>query len=486
MISDSPHVPIEIPLIRLMRRFAIGLLFTAMAAVSVAEPASAEAAGRPRLLDDKGRELVPGGFVVLEKIRYTQDDYRRMVSMGASFQVIRMPVGLIGGWPGTEADPKAMEHFDELVRLGKEAGLRTIFKLVFYGVPPFGDAQWDMIWNNKDGIQDRLIQGWSLIWERYKDDDSVFGYDILNEPAIGLDTDYERIQRDKLLPLLRRMSDRMWEISPAKWVLYQPLLRKPGDQTTKHRDPVVAMDEPFGRERIIYAPHLYQMNTAVIAPMLDALERQAVISDAPLLLGEWGSPTYSDTDGDAELEANHARVYQKTVAEMDDRCVGGIKAWFCGARKPIPVSGGRRWMTWSIFSDRSPAGRVERKYIMDVVVRPRPLVVAGRLERFGTDFKTMTFTMNLEADPKLGATEVFIPAERHYPNGFRLSLGKGLTMDLEPNGEKLRVSAASTEADRKQAGRIHWDGEKSRLTIDRWEMPAGKLVIRVRPLKLDQ
>ncbi len=467
----------------MLRRFVIAMfVVTVGASASVSGQEITRGGKVPRLLDEQGRELVPGGYVVLEKINYSRDDYRRMVRMGANFQVIRLPVGLVGGWPGTEADPKAMEHLDELVLLGKEAGLRTIFKLVFYGVPPFGDEQWDWIWNDRDGIQERIIGGWSLIWERYKDEESVYGYDLLNEPAKGLNGDYERIQHDKLLPLLRRMTDRMRKISPGKWVLYQPLLRKPEDQITEHRDPVVVMTEPFGRERIIYAPHIYQMNTDVIGPMIDSLERQAVISNAPLLLGEWGSPTYSDTDGNPEQEANYTRVYQATVGELDGRCIGGIKAWFCGARKPIPVTGARKWMTWSIFSDNSPAGSVERKYIMDAVVRPRPLVVAGRLDRFGTDFSDLTFEMSLTADPALGATEIFIPADRHYPKGFQVSIGGGLTMIREPGADGIRVSTVSTTADRNQAARIRWDEERMRLTIAGWEAPARKVEILVRRL----
>jgi hypothetical protein len=97
--------------------------------------------------DELGRQLIPGGYVALENIPYTADDYRRMVRMGANFQVIRMPIGMIGAWPGKQADEKALVHLDELVRLGKEAGLRTVFKLVVYG-QPFGETQWDMLWTN--------------------------------------------------------------------------------------------------------------------------------------------------------------------------------------------------------------------------------------------------------------------------------------------------------------------------------------------------
>lgn len=447
--------------------------------------AAAKDEGRKRLTDEQGRELIPGGYVVLESIRYTEADYRRMIRMGANFQVIRMPIGVIGAWPGEQADEKALAHFDELVRMGKAAGMQTMFKLVFYGVRPFGDKQWDMLWNNTDGTQDKLIEGWIRIWNRYKDEPSVFGYDLLNEPARGLDEDYETIQSAKMLPLLRRMTDEMHAISPGKWALYQPLLRKPEDQIPMERDPVVAINEPFGRERVIYAPHLYQMKTTVIGPMLDAFEHQAAISNAPLLLGEWGSPTYSDTDGNATQEALYTKVYQATVHELDKRCIGGIKAWFCGARTPIPVKGPRKWMTWSIFSDKSPAGIVERKYILDVVVRPRPLVVAGSLEHYGNDFAARSFQMTVNADPGLGATEIFVPAERHFPDGFLLEVGSGLTLVHDSDASGFRGLHAASPEDREQAKKVRWDEANQRVVILNWAGPARKLVIKVRPKEQD-
>jgi len=118
---------------------------------------------------------------VLEGIPYTAANYHRMVRMGAKFQVIRMPIWTVGAWPGRQPDEKLLAHFDELVHLGKDAGMKTTFKLVFYGAQPFGDRQWDMVWNNGNGAQDRILEGWTLIWKRYKDEPSLFGYDLIKE-----------------------------------------------------------------------------------------------------------------------------------------------------------------------------------------------------------------------------------------------------------------------------------------------------------------
>ncbi len=435
--------------------------------------------------DEQGRQLVPGGFVALENVRYTPDDYQRMVRMGANFQVIRMPMKHVGAWPGIDADPEALEQFDAMVRMGKDAGLRTIFKLVVYGIRPFGEDQWNDIWRNNDGTQERILAAWRNIWIRYKDEPSVFGYDLLNEPERGLNEDYEQCQTDDLLPFLRRMTDVMHGISPEKWVLYQPLLRKPEDQWNHGKNPVVAINEPFGRDRIIYAPHLYRMELPLIKAILDDLQRQAEISKAPLLLGEWGAPTRANTDGNPTEEARYTKVYQDTVHEMDTRGIGGIKAWFCGARTPIPVKGSTNWMTWAIFSDKSPAGKVERKYITDVIARPRPLVVAGRLLDYRNDFAVTRFTMTVETDPKTGATEVFVPAERHFPRGFRVEIGEGLILAVGPKASEFRTIRAVTSDDTEQAGLVGWDDKNQRMVVERWVGEPKKVTITVSPELLE-
>ncbi len=467
--------PVALLVTRFLLPLAVGLALAVPARARDEKPAKAI------VLDEQGRQLIPGGFVALENVRYTPDDYRRMVRMGANFQVIRMPLGAIGGWAGVAAKPDALAQFDAMVRMGREAGLRTVFKLVVYGIQPFGNEQWDALWRNTDGRQDALVAAWTKIWTRYQNEPSVFGYDLLNEPQRGLDPDYARTQRERLLPLLRRLTDAMHRISPVKWALYQPLLRKPEDQWAPGKNPVVAIEETFGRERVIYAPHLYQMDLAVIKPMLDEFEQQAALSKAPLWLGEWGSPTRSTTDGNPAEQARFTKVYQFTANELDTRGIGAIKAWFCGTRSTIPVKGSTNWMTWAIFSDDSPAGRVERTYITDVLARPRPLVVAGRVERYGDDFDARIFELTLASDPALGATEIFVPADRHYARGFRIEIGPGLMLAREPGTATLRTVRAATAADRDQAAQVRWDDGTQHLKIGKWIDAPPRLTVRILP-----
>ncbi len=433
--------------------------------------------------DERGRELVPGGFVAITEdrkgvIRYTPDDYRRMVRMGANFQVIRLSLGRLGGWPGDKGDPDYPAQFDEMVRMGREAGLKTVFKLVVYGVKGFDTEEWEALWKNTNGSQDALLEAWRKVWIRYKDDPSVFGYDLLNEPQRGLDPDEQRCVRESLLPTLRRLADAMRVVSPDKWAFYQPLFRDTGNGV----GPFTPMQESLGRDRVIYAPHMYTTDMKTMKQTLDRYEREAGLSKAPLLLGEWGPSVALTVDSDPAKQASYTRAYQMTAGDLDRRGIGGIKAWFCGSRSPLENKKSKTKYTWAIFSDTVPVGKIERKYLVDPLARPRPLVVAGRLDGFGFNFATRTLEINLQPDAKLGGTEIFVSADRYYPAGFRVEIGAGLVMALKPEDKQLQVVSSVNDSDRNQARSIRWDAGKLHLIIEKWEETTPRLAMKIGPL----
>ncbi len=456
------------------------LLPVVLALTSLAAPARPAERFIP---DAQGRELVPGGYVAITEdrkgvIRYTADDYRRMVRMGANFQVIRLSLGRLGGWPGATADPAYPAQLDDMVRMGREAGLKTIFKLVVYGIKGFDTGQWDALWNNTNGSQDALLEAWRKIWIRYKDDTSVFGYDLLNEPQRGLEPDEQRCVREHLLPTLRRLADAMRSVSPDKWALYQPLFRDKGNGV----GPFTPMQEPLGRDRVIYAPHMYTTDMKTMRETLDRYEHEAALSKAPLLLAEWGPSVALTVDSNREKQAIYTKAYQATAADLDRRGIGGIKAWFCGSRSPLENKKSKTKYTWAIFSDTDPVGKIERKYLVDPLARPRPLVVAGRLDAYGFNFATRTLEISLQPDATLGGTEVFVSADRYYPAGFRVEIGEGLVMALKPGDKQLGIVKSADESDRRQARWIRWDAEKLHLIIEKWVETTPQLAMKILPL----
>lgn len=83
-------------------------------------------------------------------------------------------------------------------------------------------------------------------------------------------------------------------------------------------------------------------------------------------------------------------------------------------------------------ADDSPAGQVERTHITDVISRPRPIVVAGRLENSGSDFATRTFEMVVHADPTLGDPSTPDPFEIGRSSTFRFRNTPQASCEVSP------------------------------------------------------
>src|SRR3546814_18934756 len=122
-----------------------------------------------------------------------------------------------------------------------------------------------------------------------------------------------------------------------------------------------------------------------------------------LFLGEWGSATYDETDSEVMEQQRYARAYMRTATIVDSLGLGTVKAWFLGSRWKGTNHIGR--FTWSIFSDSVAVGQTERKYITDVIARPFPSFIAGKLHHCNYDFARRVLTLNFNQSRNHGRSE---------------------------------------------------------------------------------
>ena len=432
--------------------------------------------------DEQGRHFIPRGFVTVTEdsvgpVQYRREDYDRMVRCGANFQVIRLRLGQLGGWPGTQLDEDYLQQVDAMVRLGREVALKTAFKMTVYGTPGFGGHEgWTQLWLNENHEQDHVIRAWRVIWQRYRDDPSVFGYDLLNEPFRGtLAEGYQQVTQARLIPLYRRIVDELRKISPEKWAIYQPLLLDISDRGPG-KLPMVEMAVPISRRRIIFAPHGYFPNAELHAKAVERHLQEAALSRAGLMMGECGRQTYKGMDDDPAKQAEYRQLYAEVAAIFDRYGLGMVKPWFTGTRK---WNGRAQNYTWSVFRDDAAVGTLERKYIMDVVARPAPLVVAGKIERFGFDLATRTFNMTFTADRQRGTSEIFVGENRHYPDGFTVVFNDTLQIARDPlQPESWRVLQAPANTD---TSVFAFDAKTQRLRVTCWPGAQDKCTLTIVP-----
>jgi hypothetical protein len=434
------------------------------------------------LRDALGRHVIPRGFVIntndhAGEVFFNSDDYARMVRMGANTQVVRLELGKLSDFPGGKLDPNYLKKLDTLVALGRHSGIKTVFKMTVYGVDKF---VWEEFWQNKKGEYQTYINAWKVIWNRFSDDPSVLGYDVVNEPRkLTMDISYNDLTNKYLIPLYQNIIDECQKINADKKILLQSIFMNKGEGIDNNQ--YAEITAPVNRKNIVFAPHIYQNKIEFIKPVMDRFDKESDMLEAPILIGEWGFPTFATTD--TLIEGNlgqlkYRELYIRTAEVFDRLGVGSIKAWFLGNRSMQNfLPGGPS--TWSIFSDSTDAGTVERKYITDVISRPFPQTIAGDIQSFLFNFATRTLNLNIISDNSKGASTLFIGANRHYPDGFSILIDDNIVMYHNPL-KKVRLETYKAPKDFNSSDFI-WDEYTQKLTILKWPKDKSNLNIKIVP-----
>jgi len=435
------------------------------------------------LRDEQGRHVIPRGFVINTndhkgEVFFTSDDYARQVRMGANHQVVRLELGKLSKFPGGTLDPKYLQKLDALVALGKNHDIKTVFKMTVYGVDKF---VWEEFWNNtKDKQYTTYINAWKVIWKRYANEPFVLGYDVVNEPRkLAMKISYKDLTDKYLVPLYQRIIDESQKINPHKKILFQSIFMNKGEKIDNNQ--YAEITSKINRENIIFAPHIYQNDIDFIQKNMDRFDKESDLLKAPILIGEWGFPTFAKTD--TTLVGNlgqlkYRELYIRTAEVFDKMGVGAIKAWFLGNRTMQNfLPGGPS--TWSIFSDKTDAGTVERKYITDVISRPFPQAIAGDIQSFFFNFATRELEVNLISDNSKGASKIFIGANRHYPDGFSVIINNNFIMYYNPL-KNVGLEVYKTTKNANPADFI-WDVKTQKLIALKWGKDNTNYNIKIVP-----
>ncbi len=150
----------------------------------------------------------------------TQRDFDQIAALG--FNAVRIPL-----WDGLIRDEgqefalrdDAWEWTDAALEMAENAGLYVLFDM--HGAPggqsldqPSGDVTANDLWTN-DADRERLAWLWQHFARKYKNNPTLVGYDILNEPYGNFSTDH----RADLIDIAGRVHDAIREIDPDRPIL---------------------------------------------------------------------------------------------------------------------------------------------------------------------------------------------------------------------------------------------------------------------------
>ena len=280
----------------------------------------------------------------------------------------------------------------------------------------------DNFWLYDEGehpeLQDHYGDAWVAVARRFADHPAVLGYDLMNEPHPGSMNDMVELlgadnpdgphpdfDRTRLQPFYQRLIDRIRAVDDHSWIFFEPRYGAPGDGRASYLG-VLTDPRPEG-DRLVYYPHLYSVDLEASGEYdvardatVSEWERQRTVElqqqHAAVAIGEWGL-----SQGTVNVER-----FMADVLAMADRLMAGWAYWDYSFGGWMPVD----------------ADGVERA-TMDLLVRAYPRAVAGTPTSFGYDPDTRVFFLELEdRDGVGGATEIYVPAARHYPEGWQLSV----------------------------------------------------------------
>ncbi len=274
-------------------------------------------------------------------------------------------------------------------------------------------------------LQDSLAAAISEVAAVLHDNDAVIGFEPMNEPQWG-SGQITSFEETKLQPFYERVVPRVRAVAP-KWLAFL----EPGANRNLG---IPTRLQKFPFPNVVYSPHSYDGSAEsgggfdpkahdVLADNVTALRPEATELDAALWIGEYGGDT--DNPGiDAYMDAEYVGA---------GRVAAGQMYWIDGK--------GEGYET--LNADGS-----EKKVLLDAIVRPYPMRVAGDPVSWSHDRASGVFTFVYRPDRAISApTEISIPP-RAYPTpptvdcgGCRFEITAGRVRILAPaEGEQLTVT----------------------------------------------
>ena len=284
-------------------------------------------------------------------------------------------------------------------------------------------------------LQDHYIQMWVHVVERFKDHPAVLGYDIMNEPYFihGLG-DPDLFDEKYLAPFYRRWIAAVRAVDPDGWIWYEPqafLVSDGREQSLpKFEDP-----RP-GYPRLVYFPHEYLLATMftqdheVLSEKLaeyEQVRREEVREyETPIAIGEFHVEH-------GEHMPDYFPWFLHAQLAMFDRLMAGWAYW-----DHAP--------SWNLLDENG-----DEKPLAGYLTRVYARRVAGEPTRFSYDPADRVFELRFrDRVGAKGATEIYIPARRHFPEGWTVSVSDAdgaWSQSWDRDSEILSITTPKTDAE---------------------------------------
>jgi len=268
---------------------------------------------------------------------FTEDDARFIQSLGLN--LLRLPVNyrhLEDDMRPLEIKEEGFRHLDRVVELCARQEIYTIIDL--HALPGYQNQHWHsdnpthkaFLWKHKH-FQDRTVNIWEAIAERYKDNPWVAGYNPINEPADPTE--------QKIMPFYRRLYDAIRGADPDHMIFLEG---------NRYSVDFHMFGEPW--ENVVYTNHDYALPGFIDGGPYPGVSRGEYVDrealektflkrseymlehDVPVWVGEFG-PVYPPDDPDS-----HATRYELLRDQLEIYARHGAH-WAIWTYKDIGLQG---------------------------------------------------------------------------------------------------------------------------------------------------
>ena len=311
-------------------------------------------------------------------------------------------------------------------------------------VAPAVQHAWQNFFDDTEGVQTHLVETWGRLARDFARSSTVAGFDLLNEPGLGLNpfggnttTDLGAYYRRAIAAI--RAGEREGR-GFSHIVFWEPSVLWSAGVSRAVPDPGFTRDD-----NLVFSPHIYaeSLSSDTIGSGFKVAREVAQRHRVALWSGEWGF--FPDQPADA------ADRIERYAAAEDRYAVGG--AWWswkqaCGNPHVVPQPGAEpRPVSPSLVRFTCPEqvmSPVDPAF-GDVLSRPAPRAVPGRITDLTSDGRTGAFSLTGQyADgAKRCALRVFVP-ERFADLDVRTSGIRRLATRTRQGNVVLRGCVADT------------------------------------------
>jgi len=260
-----------------------------------------------------------------------------------------------------------------------------------YASPPVM-ACFDRLWTDAE-LGGRFAEAWRRVAARLAGAGAVVGFDVINEPHWG-SYNMWTFEADRLAPFYGRVIDAVR--LAADWVAFC-------EPAASRNLGIATSLPPFAQPDVVYAPHAYDAlaeqgngfdpaRRGAILANLEGLAREARALGAPLWIGEHGGVAARPGIGE----------YMDANEDGASGVAAGTMFWHYGRDDGYGLL--------------NPDGS-DKAALLDALVRPYPMRVAGDPVRWSFDSGGRVFRLTMSPDAAVAApTEISVP-DRVYPGG---------------------------------------------------------------------